>query len=279
MPAKSARPSWSVSGGIGRTNFIDLHLDSNLPPLKSGQFARSLEMMAGVANFSTSMTVFAFWQALALDTLYDQTGHDLSNVFLQERILKMVSAGVFACIHIGLVCTSWTRLANPPYRSSDEINGLRSLCKDKADWVKGQNALHSFSMKVIHAAKTSSVTIKCRRHKVLCSLENGDTTMLWEHPSTKKECTEEEGVFHRTAMCAWGVPWRKTTKIWATRKIDNIEKSCRCKVNHPESIKGSIRIKVRGKGKVWMARSQVSAAYPTRLCNQWAASVNKMFQG
>ena len=264
--------------------FVDLHLNFDIQPLKAGQLSRSLELMAGVASLSVSLSVLN-WQTYCVDTIYGIMGHNLSNAFVQERILKMVAAGVFAFIHLGLICTSWTRLANPPYRSTKELDGLKSLSPEKAKWVKEQNILHDFSLRVCEVSKKSKVTVANKRHKVLCSLENGDTTMVWDHPRTKKTCTEGEGndngCFHRTAMCQWGLPWRKTTKIWATRRIEGIERLCTCGTSHDEAIKGSVKIRLAASEKKkskWVSRSSVASAYAPSLCDAWAAKVDAMFR-
>ncbi len=261
--------------------FIDLHLHIELKPLRPDQIGRSLEMMAGVASFSISLSVLG-WQAYVMDTLYRVDGHNLLNVFVQERILRMVAAGVWAIIHEGLVCTSWSRLANPPYRSIAEIDGLASLCKEKKEWVADQNKLHQFSMQVLNVATKTKVRICAREQKILASVENGDTTMVWSHPRTLQTCTVGEshdaGFFHRTALCRWGTKWRKTTRIWATRHIPGIQLRCFCKKPHGEVIKGSVKVQLSSKRWKWISRSKISAAYPPRLCDAWAASIDTMFR-
>jgi len=255
-----------------------LNLGLDLEPLAPGMIGRALEMMSGVANFSLSLIPLD-WQCYALDTNYGINGHDLLNVFLQERILRMVATGVFAIIQLGLVCTSWSRLANPPYRSAGELNGISDLPQHKKDWVKQQNVLHDFSLKVCQVSKAAKVRILQRECKVQCMLENGDRTMLWEHPNTQRVCNEEDGSFHVVDQCQFGVPWQKATRIWATRLIPGIEHRCKCGRKHKAVIKGAMRVKLLGvKRPRWLARSVISAAYPPRLCDLWAASVDSLFR-
>ncbi len=222
-------------------------------------------MMSGVANFSLSLIPLD-WQCYALDTNYGINGHDLLNVFLQERILRMVATGVFAIIQLGLVCTSWSRLANPPYRSAGELNGISDLPQHKKDWVKQQNVLHDFSLKVCQVSKAAKVRILQRERKVQCMLENGDRTMLWEHPNTQRVCNEEDGSFHVVDQCQFGVPWRKATRIWATRLIPGIEHRCKCGRKRKAVIKGAMKAKLFGVKR------------PRWLCDLWAASVDSLFR-
>ena len=154
-------------------------------------------------------------------------------------------------------------IGQPSDRSAGELNGISDLPQRKTDWVKQQNVLHDFSLKVCQVSKAAKVRILQRECKVQCMLENGDRTMLWEHPNTQRVCNEEDGSFHVVDQCQFGVPWQKATRIWATRLIPGIEHRCKCGRKHKAVIKGVMRVKLLGvKRPRRLARSVISAANP-----------------
>ena len=87
---------------------------------------RSLELMAGTANHSVALVDTGLWHCRIVDWLCTPE-HDLVNTVFHNLIIVLILGGFFHNVHIGLNCTTWSRLTNPPYRSNTELDGLSTL--------------------------------------------------------------------------------------------------------------------------------------------------------
>ena len=230
-------------------------MDLQLRALGPDMF-RSLELMSGTAHYSTSLASTGLWHCHIIDYLYS-SGHDLLSPVFQSLIISLIIRGAFDAVHIGLDCRSWTRLANPPYRSNQSLNGLPTLSNEKKYYVRQQNALKHFALRVIKTCKDCKVKV------VEATLENGVTTMLWIHPDM--EATMVDGEAIHVAYCRFGSKWKKNTKIWSLHGgLGALARKCQCSMPH-EVIKGAKKVKGR-----WVSRSSLSASYPKRMCKVWA---------
>ncbi len=138
-----------------------------------GLATRSLELCAGSAHWSTGMN------NIGLDTekhdIVHSSGHDLRSVSYVHAIQAGAVAGQWCICHIGVCCTTFSRAANPPYRSStsgrfEDIFLLPGMLQKKV-----QKALDANTM----ADHACSIALTMAGRGALCSIENPTTSMLW----------------------------------------------------------------------------------------------------
>ena len=225
-----------------------------------GAAYRGLELMAGCCNFSIAMIDTKQWVMCAMDVVFDKHLHDLANTSVQGKILKSIAGGVWHYVHFGLDCLTWTRLANPPYRTNAWLDGIPGLRKDKMELLALHNNLFRFMLAVLSA---------CAAQVIPVSLENGESTMLWLHHLLAPWLSRYSRTTVVTDYCQYGMPYRKRTRFLCSHDgLQPMVRRCKCPGKHREVLKGSKVVKGR-----WQARSKMSQAYPPKLCFTWAHCV------
>ena len=207
-----------------------------------------LELFSGTANLTKAVSQSTL---RVLPDVEKAKGRqfDLLNPRTQNFLLSLVKTGVLWCVHLGTPCTVW----------SQARHNIRDYVKARHKETVGV-ALALFSARMIRA---------CLRHHVFVSMENPQTSRLWQFGPIR-DLFKIRGMFFLTLhMCAYNQPYKKPTSILTNIPgLRALQK--RCSGGHVHwHLRGSERVDIGGKP---LARNRTTGAgaYPESLCRLWA---------
>ncbi|CAE7187344.1 unnamed protein product [Symbiodinium necroappetens] len=110
---------------------------------------------------------------------------------------------------------------------------------------------------------------ECLAAGVRFSLENPQTSRLWEFGPIRDIFLNKHACFFTFHMCAWGTPYKKPTSILTDlRSLNSLVKRCPGDHVH-QRLRGSLMSFVNGKLHS-CNRTAAAGAYPELLCTTWA---------
>ena len=174
---------------------------------------------------------------------------DLTHPKAQQFILSLLESGQIWFVHLGTPCTVWSRARR-------NIKNVRRAREKERVGV----ALALFSARVLRL---------CLRLGIFFSLENPQTSRLWEFGPIKDIFRHRAVYFFTTHMCAWGVPYKKPTSILTNCKnLSSLQIKC-AKDHVHQQLRGSETVIVSGR-RITRNRTAGAGAYPTLFCAAWA---------
>ena len=238
--------------------------------------------MSGSAHYSISL-VREGWHACVQDIAYSPD-LNICDTGYQNRIRLSVTQYWFDSYHLAVDCRTWTRLANPPYRSPTKIMGLSSITDatdakniEKLLILDDANKMFLFCIEIF---------ILCQQERIQCTMENGLTSMFWIHILIQQLMANS---FTFTVdFCAFGTPYKKPTKFISVFDLvavadDSLTRRCKCKPRakfggkkHAMQLKGQMKVKRNGK-TTWLARSKCAQVYPQSFCDVWALATTALY--
>ena len=207
-----------------------------------------LEIFSGTANLTQAVSRSAL---RVLPDVEKAKGRqfDLLNPRAQNFLLSLVKTGVLWCVHLGTPCTVW----------SQARHNIRNSGKARYKEAVGV-ALALFSARMIRA---------CLRHHVFVSLENPQTSRLWQFGPIR-DLFKIRGMFFLTLhMCAYNQPYKKPTSILTNMSwLRALQKRCDGGHAH-QQLRGSESVIIDG---ICQTRNRTTGAgaYPESLCRLWA---------
>ena len=178
-------------------------------------------------------------------------GHqfDMLRPTSQQIILDLIRDGRVWAVHFGTPCTVWSRARH-------NLKNLRRARQKEAAGV----ALALFTARAIR------LCIACN---VFFSLENPQTSRLWEFGPIHDILKNPKTHFFVLHMCGWGTPYKKPTAI-LTNMLALKQLIRKCTRDHEHvALRGSERVVVDGK-VCNRNRATGAGAYPPLLCDAWA---------
>ena len=173
----------------------------------------------------------------------------------QKWVLSQIRSGRLWCVHIGAPCTVWSRARH-------NIKNLFKARKKEAVGV----ALALFTVEVIR---------ECLASQVHFSLENPQTSRLWEFGPVRDLFRDKRICFFTFHMCGWGMPFKKPTSILTDiPSLSNLQRVCSKDHRHVH-LRGSEMVVVNGV-KQTRNRTAAAGAYPPLLCEAWAQQLAKI---
>ena len=125
----------------------------------------------------------------------------------QQLILKLVRSGRVWYVHLGTPCTVWSRAPH----------NLRNLRRARQKEATGF-ALALFLARVIRYCLASNVRF---------TLDNPQSSRLWEFAPMLDILRDKRVNFFTTHMCAWGMPYKKPTSIMTDIvELSSLQKHC-----------------------------------------------------
>lgn len=199
--------------------------------------------------------------------------HDFLRSAVQNSILAAARRGDILWAHLGITCTTWSRLRllSVGTRRFDLPLGDGSRPEERQG-----NREVSFAVKLI----LTLIQAKC-----FFTLENPATSLMWRHPrlarlirdfsKNGKQVTQFPAFTVDFDQCMYGLGckhghvqehWQKRTRIFTNiPTLAKLEHNCDRSHEHTVVL-GSL--KVSGKS---VNRSKLAGAYPPLLCKRWAA--------
>ena len=174
---------------------------------------------------------------------------DLTCSDTQELLFNYIRRREVWFVHLGTPCTVWSRARH----------NLKDFKKARRKEAVGV-ALALFSACVIR---------ECLAAGIHFSLENPQTSRLWDFGPIRDLFLDKRICFFTFHMCAWGAPYKKPTSILADLH-SLLSLACRCPGDHVhEQLRGTMVTFVNGKRST-CNRTSAAGAYPATLCTAWA---------
>ena len=113
---------------------------------------------------------------------------------------------------------------------------------------------------------------ECVRCGVPVSVENPQSSKLWEFHLVRELMSLSNCRFVVWDMCRFGSAYRKPTALLTTlSELESLSKRCNHAFRHIPAA-GSTRVRV-GSAYKWVARKTLAGVYPAQLCTAWARQV------
>ena len=135
---------------------------------------KCVEFMCGSGAWSEAMANEG-WSATKFDIAISPD-HDILQPGFVEKWCGRLERGEFKAAHLGTCCTTFSRAAHPPYRTAEEILGLKHDSSEKAAKTALGNSLASASAQLFAAAVRGGAVV---------TIENPWSSLLWLHPHVK----------------------------------------------------------------------------------------------
>ena len=151
--------------------------------------------------------------------------------------------------------------------SGRELYGLPGLSETDALKVKVANELLQYMYALCRY---------CFRRRVPFNIENPRTSRLWKTHELRALTALPHSVEVLFDFCQYGEPWRKSTRVLASRHADlrAMARQCHFGRGYMCSATGKRHQLLSGyAGKVF--RTAVAQAYPKRLCRELAVSIRE----
>ena len=235
-PVSSSRCSTGGDSVLGR------RIDVSCPPRSF------LEIFSGTARLTRAIDE-AGLRVLPDIEVAKGNSFNLLNPKTQSFIITLLEKGLVWCIHFGTPCTVWSRARR------NIKNVRRAHEKERAG--------------VVLALFTARAIRVCLRLGIFFTLENPQSSRLWDFGPIKDIFKHRGVFFFTTHMCAWGSAYKKPTSI-----LTNLEQLCRlqakCNKGHKHvPLRGIEAVYVDGKATS-RNRTAGAGAYPHLLCAAWA---------
>ena len=108
---------------------------------------------------------------------------------------------------------------------------------------------------------------ECRRRNIFFSLENRASSRLFGFPPVASVVSSSSVFSVDFAMCMYGTPYQKKTKIITNcPALSRLARKC-CHVRHATVLEGRVRSPIAGD---YVCRTALAGAYPLALCAEWA---------
>jgi hypothetical protein len=222
----------------------------------------TLELFSGQGRWSSALERQGF-KALRID-VQNKVSLDLSRPSVVEAILVLIDSGVVKAVHVAPPCSTWSRARRPALRSRQFLYGLPNLSARQQQQVLEANRL---------ARHTLLVVKSCALKGIITTIENPQSSMLWELPDWKQELLASYADIDLD-QCQFGAAWKKPTK-WRCFNLFNV--SClalRCTSSHICSASGKEHVILRGRcpgsNIPW---TRVAQSYPFKLCHFFASFI------
>ena len=213
-----------------------------------------LEVFSGTARLTEAVA------RQGLRVLPDMEVHkgrqfDMLRPEVQKFVLDLIRDGKVWAIHFGTPCTVWSRARH-------NLRNLRRARQKEAIGV----ALALFTARAIR------LSIACN---VSFTLENPQTSRLWEFGPIHDLFKNPKTHFFLLHMCGWGAPYKKPTGI-LTNIVDLERLVRKCTRDHVHvALRGSEVVVIDGK-KQTRNRTAGAGAYPRSLCEAWAQILKEL---
>jgi len=195
--------------------------------------------------------------------------HDLSKRPLQQAIRGWIAAGWVQAVHMGVICSSWSRArcapgGPPPLRSAEHLMGLPvGLLRHESETWKINLGNNTMKFCV-------SVAWTCLIHMIPFTIENPSTSMIWITKSMQALTRRRAVRVIDTDFCQWGMPWQKRTRfLGAFCDLSGLAKRC-AKHNGLCSRSKAPHQKLQGVNADGIFRTKIAEPYPRRLAKQLA---------
>ena len=249
LPRQPVAPD-DIQGVTLRADSLELDTSDSGPRIveSEGSVRYFLEIFSGTANLTRAVSHASLRVLPDVEKAKGQQ-FDLINPRTQNFLLSLVKTGVLWCVHLGTPCTVWSRARH----------NVRHFGKARYKEAVGV-ALALFSARMIRA---------CLRHHVFVSLENPQTSRLWQFGPIRDLFKIRGMSFLTLHMCAFNQPYKKPTSI-----LTNMSWLCalqrRCSGGHVhQQLRGSESVVIDGKRHT-RNRTTGAGAYPESLCRLWA---------
>ena len=138
--------------------------------------------------------------------------------------------------------------------------GVPNQSATRTEFTKLGNHLAQLTVRMVLAALMA---------KVLVTVENQLTSMLWSMPFFLPIRHHRLMTFVTTVYCAWGRKfWKRTGILSSYACLSAIYRKCGHRHGHKIRLSGGI--KVRNK---WMTAKKLGNAYPESMCRVWSLAV------
>ena len=167
----------------------------------------------------------------------------------QKIILDTIKDGKVWAVHFGTPCTVWSRARH-------NLRNLRRARQKEAVGV----ALALFTARAIR------LCIACN---IFFTLENPQTSRLWEFGPIHDLFRNPKTHFFVLHMCGWGAPYKKPTGILTNMTaLERLVRKCTRDHEHV-ALRGTERVVLDGQLRT-RNRTAGAGAYPPALCDAWA---------
>ena len=168
-----------------------------------------LELYAGCNGFSTAHQKVGF-QCVVQDIKHGPE-HDVLRPGYRSRAENRLACKDFHVCHQGVECTTFSRIADPVYRTNASVLGVKNLSKTKAKRVLDAIRMAEqccFLFWVAHVAGC------------ICSIENPGASLFWLMPCFLhlKSKLGASGFEVIVNYCSYGRPFQKRTMIYVNWK-------------------------------------------------------------
>ena len=195
---------------------------------------------------------------------------DLTQVWVQELIIREVQLGRIDCVHLGPPCGTASRARNIPIKRKLIKKGapnpqpLRSSTHPLGfPWLKGVNRAKVLAANCLYEFSAKLILI-CNSHDVLFTVENPQNSLLWETPFFAKIL--DQFFFHVVDACEYGSEHKKATAFLANFDAPRLKQRCRGNHHH-----AAWKVRQLESGQ-WAFDTAKEAEYPKKLAHELAAA-------
>ncbi len=160
----------------------------------------SIEICCGCQIWTKTMENSGSFNGECHDILICKT-QDLTSDAYVIRVKQDADTGNFVIAHFGTECTSFSKAAHPPYRSSEYPYGLPSVMQNakKKAFVECANTM---------VENTTTLMEYLNNRRMLCTLENPSGSYMWRFKSVRK-LLGQGFLFYKTYYCMYGTHFRR----------------------------------------------------------------------
>ena len=181
----------------------------------------------------------------------------------RRRILRMMYTGNCLGILAAPPCTTYSIAQRPALRSADHLEGKPGLDERGQQRVSTADRLTKWLADILSIASSL---------KIPWMIENPQTSLLWSMPwirSLAKADTVQTVVLDQ---CSYGVPWKKPTRLLASRltALEKLGRRCRPygvprRCSHTD--RPHVILSGQSQGK---CKTSHAAAFPEEMCSELA---------
>ena len=214
-----------------------------------------LELFSGTARLTSAVRSKGIRCGIPFDLSFGKE-FDLSRHDVQRLILDWISSGRIWFLHIGTPCTIFS-IAN-----TGKVRGRR---------VQQSLVLAKFTAKLIRA---------CADHGVWFSLENPQTSKLFQLKVIYNALTYASVFYVHYDCCRFGCPFRKPSTL-ATNMVQlhALGRRCICNGPHSEQLRGRVRVEGADGKLRWFWKTSLAGEYSGMLCHEWARLLRREAPG